>query len=441
MKYIGLITAVFVFFFKTGHAQESWTLERCIDHAMKHNIDLKIQQNHEQKDIYSRQQAQWELAPSINGWGNSSIDFRRSTNQNNEIASGSSYNMNYGISSSFTLFSGFTKLNTISALRFNELAGKEAGIHASNMLTISITELYTQALYQKALVKVINEQLYISRLEAERITANVEAGLLEAVARLEIDAIVSEHELQLKKAQNELLLMKLKLAHLIEIPEKSDFNISSDKIDTLKPEENQQTVNEIYTTACQHYPAILQKEYEMAYYKKMLDISKGNASPSLTINGGYSSAFFSTDTLQNGIQTPFNTQFENYMNPSVGLSLSVPIFNGRQNDYNIKKRKIDLENALFTLENEKKTIQREIEEAILRLEALRLEYQYARNNLISSEKSFDAYRERYQLGLVTSTEFMEAQNKLAYAKSEQIRAKYSWVVQKYTLELYKGRVY
>ena len=419
-------------------AQESWTLKRCILHAIEHNIDLKIQQNYKQKATYSRQQSEWGLLPSVNGWGNSGFDFRRSTNQNNEIASGSTYNMNYGISSSFTLFSGFTRMNTISALKYNELAGSEGTNHASKLLTITVTDLFSNALYQKALAKVIEDQLITSKLEAERIAANIDAGLLEAVAQLEINAIVSGQELQLHRSLNDYKLTKLKLAHLIEVPEDEGFDISSAEVDAIEPNENQLSINEIYTLACQHYPAILQKEYEMEYYKKRLTVSKGNSAPSLRLNGSYSSAFFSTDTMQNGTQTPFGTQLENYLNPSLGLSLSVPIFNGRQNDFEIKQRKIDLENALYTLENEKKKIRREIEEAILRLDAFRMEYQYASNNLISVEKSFETFRERYRLGLVNSTEFMSAQNQLAYAQSELLRTKYSWVVQSRTLELYKG---
>lgn len=438
MKQIFLLITAIVLLSKAGISQENWTLERCIEHALEHNIDLKIQQNYEQQNTYSRQQSQWALLPSVNGWGNSNFDFRRSTNQNNEITSGSTYNINYGISSSLTLFSGFTRANTISALKYNELAGNQGAKHAAKLLTITVTDLFTQSLYLKALVNVVEEQLKISKLEAERIEANIEAGILEPVARLEIEAIVSGQKLELQRAQNDFKLTKLKLAHLIEIPDESDFHISSDKMDAQMPRENQLRVNDVYLLACENYPTILQKEYEMAYFKKILDVSKGNAAPTLSANGSYSSAFFSTDTLQNGSQTPTATQFENYLNPSFGLSLSIPIFNRRQTRYDIKKSAIEVENALYRLENEKKSIRREIEEAILRLEAFRLEHQFAEKNLESVKKSFETFRERYRLGLVNSTEFINAQNQLAHAQSELLRAKYSWVVQQYTLELYKG---
>lgn len=438
MKHIGLIIAVFVIFLKTGHAQETWTLERCIEHALQQNIDLKIQQNLNEKAAYNRQQSQWELLPSVNGWGSSSFDFRRSTNQNNQITSGTTYNMSYGISASMNLFSGFTAMNSIAASRFNELAVRESSKMAENTLITSVTELFSQVLFQKNIVDIAREQLEISQYEARRIAATIAAGQLEPVAQHEIDASVSGNQLQLKRAESELQLLKLKLAQLIELPENTNFNLESESFETAQPATYPSEISEVYLKASTHYPSILEREYQLDYYRKALHIAKGNMAPNLSLNGSYGSNFFSTDTLANGKQTPARQQFNNYLNPSVGLSLSIPIFNGRSRNFQVKRSRIDFENAAFTLESEKKKIRREIEEALLRLENLKLEYESASDHLHFVEKSFETYREKFRLGLISTTDFMTAQNQLAVAKSDQTLAKYSWIVQRETIKLYEG---
>ena len=437
MKHIGLIIAVFVIFLKTGHAQETWTLERCIEHALQQNIDLKIQQNLNEKAAYNRQQSQWELLPSVNGWGSSSFDFRRSTNQNNQITSGTTYNMSYGISASMNLFSGFTAMNSIAASRFNELAVRESSKMAENTLITSVTELFSQVLFQKNLVDIAREQLEISQYEARRIAATIAAGQLEPVAQHEIDASVSGNQLQLKRAESELQLLKLKLAQLIELPENTNFNLESESFETAQPATYPSEISEVYLKASTHYPSILEREYQLDYYRKALHIAKGNMAPNLSLNGSYGSNFFSTDTLANGKQTPARQQFNNYLNPSVGLSLSIPIFNGRSRNFQVKRSRIDFENAAFTLESEKKKIRREIEEALLRLENLKLEYESASDHLHFVEKSFETYREKFRLGLISTTDFMTAQNQLAVAKSDQTLAKYSWIVQREKIKLYE----
>ncbi len=441
MKQIAFFIFAIFLLLNVGHAQDIWTLEQCIDHGIQHNLNLKIQQNLNEKATYNRQQSQLNLLPSINGWGNSSFDFRRSTNQNNEISSGPSYNTSYGISTSIQLFAGFTNINAIAANRFNELAVKESSKQTVNQLIIAISQLFVQLLFQKELLIVIGEQLKITLLEKDRISAHIEAGLLERVALYEIESAVSENQLVLSRTESEFKLVKMKLIHLLELPENTNFEVAPGKMGVTFPVESQLTLEVIYQFACQNYPSIREKEFQLGYFRKLLSIAKGNLAPSLSLSGGYSSSFFSTDTLANGQQTPIGAQFENYLNPSVGLSLSIPIFNARSRYLNVKRSRIDLENALFTLENQKKLIRREIEEAMLRLESLRIEYQYTQSHLVFTEKSFESYRDKFHLGLIQTTDFMSAQNQLSQAKTNLLLAKYSWIVQEQTLQLYKGLSY
>jgi outer membrane protein len=438
MKQIVLLITAIVFLTNTGRTQETWSLQRCIDHALQQNIDLKIQQNLNEKAGYNRQQSQWGLLPSVNGWGNSNFDFRRSTNQNNEIASGTTYNMNYGISASLNLFSGFTSLNSLAASRFNELAVRETSKMAENTLRIAVTELFSQVFFQQTMVGIAHEQLEISKYEARRIEATIAAGQLEPVAQHEIDATVSGNQLQQNRAQSELKLLKLKLAQLIELPENTNFELASEPFESMLPSAYPSGIEDVYLSACAHYPSILEREYQLESYRKVLHVAKGNMAPSLSLNGSYGSNFYSTDTLVNGKQTPMGQQFNNYLNPSVGLSLSVPIFNGRARNFQVKRSRIDFENATFTLENEKKSIRREIAEALLSLENLKLEYEFATDHLRFVEKSFEAFREKFRLGLISTTDFMSAQNQLAVAQSDQTRARFSWIVQQETIKLYEG---
>ena len=159
-------------------------------------------------------------------------------------------------------------------------------------------------------------------------------------------------------------------------------------------------------------------------------------SPSLQLNAGYHSAFFSSDTLSNGVQTPVRTQFDNYLNPSVSLTLSLPIFNGRQRRTAVSRSKIDLENARLTLENEKLLMKREIEEAVMKLNNLQLEYENAKDNLEYNERAFEIQQEKFRLGLITTNDFMDAQLRLSQAKANLLLTKFSWLVQEKTIDLY-----
>ncbi|MDR2927968.1 MAG: TolC family protein [Cytophagaceae bacterium] len=419
-----------------AEAQEAWTLQRCIEHAKAQNLDLKIQRNNERKSVYDFRQSKWDLAPSISASSNGSINFKRATDADYNVSSGTSYNISYSLGSSITLFAGFTKLNTIAAARFAMLATGEAASLSEIMLEINVSSLFSQTLYQKALAEVANKRLETSRFEAQRIAATIETGQMEAVAQNEIDAVVSANLLEYNKAINSYKLLKLQLMQMIELPQGSSFEIDGAEFELSEPEALALDTDSLYAETCIGYPLVLQTEYELEYYRKALNIARGSHSPIITASGGYSSGFYSTDTIAGGKPVPVGTQFNKYLNPSLGASLNIPIFDGKRRTYSTKKSRIDVENAMFRLENQKKQLRKELEEAVLKLHSLQLEYMSARDNLTFAERSFETCREKYQLGMINTTDFMNVQNLMSQAAVNLLLARYSWIVQRMTIDLY-----
>ncbi|MCL2072735.1 MAG: TolC family protein [Marinilabiliaceae bacterium] len=437
--FILFILIISILFPSVVISQEVWTLQRCIEHAKEMNLDLKIMRNVEKKSTYDLYQSKWNLAPSINANANTYFNLKRAADADYNISSGTSYSLSYNLSSSLTLFEGFTKLNSIAAAKFYKLATSESSELHTIMLVQEVTELYFQVLYQRSLLEVAHKTLDISIFESERIAATIETGQLEAVAQNEINAVVSANKLEYNKAENMYKLLKLRLLQLIEIPIDNDFEISDTDLLYPTPIELLLNSDSLYIETCINYPAVLQKEYELEYYRKLLNISKGNHSPSIVAFGGINSGFYSTDTQPSGNITPIDTQFEKYLSPSLGASLNIPVFNGKYRTFNTKKSKIDLENAMYNLEIQKKQIRKEIEEAVLKLYSLWLEYQSASDNLEFTQKSFDTYREKFQLGMINTTDFLNIQNQLSLAVTNLLLAKYSWIVQKMTIDIFTSR--
>jgi outer membrane protein len=285
---------------------------------------------------------------------------------------------------------------------------------------------------------IAHEQLENNILEANRVAAMIEAGRVEPVLQHEINALVSSSQLTVHKMSNEYRLLKLRLLQLAELNHEGEIELSDAGFESAIPQNFNISVDSVFNESIGKNPNFKQKEFELSYHKKMLQVYKGNYSPSLSLSAGYSSSFFSTDTLATGKSTPLATQFNNYRNPSVGVSLSIPLFIGRQRDYQLKKGRLDVENAELHLTNQKKTFRKEVEEMVLKFESLAVEYHSANENLRFTQKSFETYQQKFQLGLITTLEFLSAQNQLSQAQSQLLNVRYSWVVQKRTLEIYWG---
>jgi outer membrane protein len=425
---------------QTGFSQNTkeWSLADCFIYGVEHNLELKMGMNNTEKEKLSYQQTQWQLAPSINGGGNGNMNFRRSTNQNNQISSGNAYSLNYGISASLILFDGLSRVNQISAMKFNLLAYNKIIEQQENTLYLDVVKLFSQTIFFKQQVNVAEEQLNLSRKEQEKIETKVSLGLLGHSSIDEIKATVSGNQFELSKLNNSLKMSLLNLMQLINLPDTIAFEITGSEFELTIPSVKEYTKEVVYQQACENLPDLKEKEYRLKYYKKLLTANQGHLLPSLSINGGYSSSFFSTDTLDNGLKTPFNNQFDNYLNPSVSISLNVPIFNKRSTGFQLKRSKIDIENAVLELEQQKKEIYHEIQNAIRQLNSSYLEYVNAADHLAFVDKSFEIYREKYSMGLINSTDFITAQNQYLQAKTNVLAAKYTWIIQEKIIRLYSG---
>ena len=417
---------------------KQYTFDQCVKMAVSQNLDLKIQENQAKKAAINIRESKWNIAPSISGSASSGLNFRRSTNQNNDIASGTSYNVGYHIGGSLLLFRGLTRMNTISANKFMELAYRETFQQMINKLYMNVANLFANVLYLEELITVSEEKLSVNKKEEERISTNIDLGLMEEAALLEITATISSNTLHIKRLKNQHKLALLELAQLIDFPEPDSFEIDGLQFTLLNPTESNFDVNTVYNTACANLPDVRAMEYQLRYMKKNVQIAKGNLYPSLSLNGGYSSGFYSTDTLPDGSKTPISSQFRNYLNPSLSMSLSIPLFYGFSNRFNIKRQKLNLENTVYELEKTKKILKKEIETSLSQLDAMKQEYKAALDNLSYTEKYFNSFREQYRLGLINSTDFNTAQNQLSEAKANVASARYNWIVQEKIIKVYTG---
>lgn len=414
-----------------------WTFSRCINQAIEQNIQLKISENSEMIANYSYTESKWALAPSVSAYASGSMNFNRATDQDNNISEGNTYSASFGASASMTLFSGFRMKNQISVAKFNKLACGQSTQSATNSLVLNVATLYATALYQKAMVEVSDSIYQNSLNECNRIAGKVKVGQMQQSALSEIESTVSTNKLNLARSRNNYKLGLLQLAQAIEA-ESEGFMVAQTDFDAIEPHESFVTVDSIYSLACKNYPAVLQCEYELNSSKTSLKMAKGAMLPSLSASAGVGSGYYSTAVNPDGSKISFNEQASSFMSPSVGLSLNIPIFNGRSREMQVKRSKIDVENATYRLEEQKKQIRKEIESAILMLNSYYLEYESAVANVKFVNETYRAYLKKYQLGLVTITELMTAQNQLSNAQATMLQTKYLWIVQQMTLQIYSG---
>ncbi len=136
---------------------------------------------------------------------------------------------------------------------------------------------------------------------------------------------------------------------------------------------------------------------------------------------------------------PFGNQFTNNRNGMLLFGLQIPIFNGYQVKTNMKKSKIYKEAVDLNLEIEKNTLRKNIESAYADAVAAYQTYIARKKSVDSFEESFKYTEEKFNVGMVTSTDYNVSKIQMNTAESELASSKYDYIFKVKILDFYLGR--
>ena len=305
----------------TGFAQDEWTLERCIDHAVENNITIKQQQLNVEQHQNTYEQTRLGVLPSVNAGLSQSYSFGQSTggdniNVNNNSSSTSGY-----ISANVTLFNGLSKYNRIKASKLDYEAAVQNLEQAKNNIALNITSAYLDVLLNKELLATAQEQLQLTREQIEINRQQVESGKLAAGKLLETESQAAQEELDVTNRENSLWISKITLQQLLELPITDGFDIAVPNIDFDQVAATLLSVDTVYERAVEERPEIKSRELAVESADRQIAVAKAQQYPSLSANAGYSNSYYKMSGMDN---PSLSDQLDVHGSKSIGLSLSIP---------------------------------------------------------------------------------------------------------------------
>ncbi len=132
-------------------------------------------------------------------------------------------------------------------------------------------------------------------------------------------------------------------------------------------------------------------------------------------------------------------QIRNNASISVGLALSIPIFNGWQVKTSISNAQINLENSKLNLEFEKNLLYKDIQQAYTDALAAYKKLKATEKNVDALMEAFRSTEQRFTLGLVNSLDYTTSKTRLSKAEADLISDKYELIFKTKILDFYKGK--
>ena len=437
----GLASVVFC-----ASAQEVWTLDQCIRYAYDNNIELKQMQLQVSQDENNLLQSRLSLLPSVSASGNYKMSKGKTLDPNTfTIVSGETVKtLSGGISGNMNLFRGFQQKNTISRNLYTLLADIQNVEKTKNDLSLNIALYYLQIIHAQEQLTVAENQLALTLLQVERTAILVDAGSKPEGDLFEIQSQAAREELQIVTARNTLELSLLNLMQQLDLEMQTNFQIAVPDFSNIIISDLLASVDDLFAIAETGLPNVKVAEYNLKSSEKKLAITRGYRSPTLSLQGGYSTSYSSIAKMYDRVTNdelsyPLWDQLKDGVSQYVGLGLNIPIFGGWQTQTYIKNAKLNLQNSQYQLQLTKNTLYKEIQMAHADASAALKKYLSAGKAVASMEETFRYTEQRYEVGLMNFVDYTTAKTRLTSAQSELLQAKFEYIFKTKVLDFYKGQ--
>lgn len=439
---IALATALSGGAMQAQDSPKQWTLEECIRYAIEHNIGLKQKEQDQESRKVDLNTSKNSWLPSLNGSMGQSFQFGRSTTKSGIIADQNAANSSVSVDLSMPIFDGLKTPNDIAARKLDLKAAIETLNKAREDLSINVASYYLDVLYNKEVLKIAELQVSLSSEQVTRTDALVKAGKVPLSQLYDIKAQLAKDEVTLTESRNNVNLSLLNLSQSLELERNGlNFDIETpvlddvigDNMSSILPPDN------IFDHAVTFKPQIKEQEYLLESQKKMLKVAQAGYYPKLNFGASYSNGYFHNTTSGETTKMPdFGEQMKQNGQKTLGFSLSVPLFNRFQVRNNVRNARIEIVNRELIMENTKKTLYKEIQQAYYNATAAQDKYTASDKSVIASKEAFKYAEERYSAGKSTVFEYSEAKTKYAQSLSEQAQSKYNFIFRTKILDFYNG---
>jgi outer membrane protein len=420
---------------------QPWTLEACIRHAIEHNIELKLRVQDQSAQEIELNTSQHSWLPNLNAGLGQNFDFGRSPSKDGVIVDRNSANSSASLQLTMPLFDGMRIPNNIAANKLSLQASTEALNKAKDDLAIGVASYFLQALYNKEIKYIAELQVTLIAEQMKKTEALVEAGKVPASQLYDIKAQLANDEVTLTEAKNNLSLSLLELSQRLELERLgAEFDIIAPDVQdaiaayaaSILPPDH------VYENAIAIKPQIREQEYLLESQKKMLKVAQSGYYPKLNLNLSYSNGYYRYSGEAGIVNIGFNDQLQQNERKTIGLSLSIPIFNRFEVRNSVRSAHVGIVNREFMLENTKKALYKEIQQAYFNAVAAQEKHIASAKSVAASREAFKYAEERYAAGKSTVFEYNESKTKYAQSLSEQAQSKYDFIFRAKILDFYNG---
>jgi outer membrane protein len=299
----------------------------------------------------------------------------------------------------------------------------------------------------------------------------VNAGSLPELNLAELEAQLATDSSTLITAEGTETQSILLIKSLLQLDAGVAFDIDAPPVDMIPVEPIGELQPEaVYQLALKNLPQQQVSKFNLEAARKYADAAKGSMYPTLSMGGSLGSNYSSLKGSQRTSNTPigydmsngvivfpsgdkvgfpiyptrsftrsYGTQLSDNFRNNIGLSLNIPILNGRQARTNWQKQKLNVENLSLQQDLNNMTLKQDIYKAYTDAITSLQKFNASTKRVASAQKAYEFAQKRYDVGLLNTIDLLTNQNNLFRARIDRLSAQFDFVFKMKLLEFYRGQ--
>lgn len=446
----------------------TWTLEQCIEQALKSNIDVQL------AGVSAKQAAQnWKnsmaaATPDANINAGQFFQSGRSIDRfTNQFVQSTVSSNNFQLQSSVLLYAGGQIRNGIQQSKYLWLAGESDLKSMEQNTALNVANLFLQIIQSKELKSSAEETLKNTESQLQRTRKLFESGVVNEGQVLNLEAQKANDQTALTNAANQEILALTNLKMLLRLPAESTFDIIRPSISSYKPEAYPAGQQELFDSAMKRRPdvqAAIFRHKAAAYARKS---ARGGMLPVLSVGGNLSTVYSSNaksvsamtisgfepigrvqgtndiveaPNIQYTLQTiDFNRQVKDNFGQSLGFNLSVPVYGKLQARNTAQRASLDETRAKLNSERAVQNLYSEVVSAYNNFTSAMERYQAAIRAMEAQKRNMEFVKKRFDAGQSNVFELQLAQTNETTAQNNLTSVRYEYMFRKMVLDFYLGK--
>ena len=438
------MTRIFIIFLlmvssQTMNGQEkSWTVDDCIQYAITHNHEVRLQQI--QLDDYrtDKQRAVGAFLPAVEASVGGQFNFGRAIDpETNTYTNVNTFNNSYGVQASIPLFDGLQRYNDLRAAKANLLMGRQGLAAQKDKIAQHVLKAYIDALYYQTALSYAKEKREESMMLLHQTQVMVEVGTKGEADIAQMEATYASDDYEVTRQEGLLSQALLMLKHEMNYPAEEDLEIKNEEL-RMKNENNSSSLqsNSHFSLTL---PSIQQATYQLQSAQYAYRSSKGALFPSIHLGVGVSTNYFRQMGANNGMA--FRDQFRNNVGEYLYASLTIPLFNRMNTISNIRRQRNNVKRARENLDNERRELHRLIQETAIDQQNSWMETQKMQQKVEADSLAAQLTIRKYQEGISSSIDVQTATVTLLQSKAHLLQCQLNYIYKTRILKYYQEGVW